>query len=37
MAKKTKVGLKVPTLNELNKKYGSIIKMKASEVDDHNL
>ena len=37
MAKKTKVGLKVPTLNELNKKYGSIIKMKASEVEDHNL
>lgn len=37
MAKKVKVGLKVPTLNELNKKYGSIIKMKASEVDDHNL
>ena len=37
MAKKTKVGLKVPTLNELNKKYGSIIKMKASEVDDNNL
>lgn len=37
MAKKTKVGLKVPTLNELNRKYGSIIKMKASEVEDHNL
>ncbi len=37
MAKKTKVGLKVPTLNELNKKYGSIIKMKASQVEEHNL
>lgn len=37
MAKKTKVGLKVPTLNELNRKYGSLIKMKASEVEDHNL
>ena len=37
MAKKTKVDLKVPTLNELNRKYGSLIKMKASEVEDHNL
>jgi len=37
MAKKTKIGIKVPSLNELNKKYGSIIKMKASEVDDHDL
>ena len=37
MAKKTKVGLKVPTLNELSRKYGSIIKMKASEVEDHDL
>ena len=37
MAKKTKVGLKVPTLNELNRKYGSLIKMKASDVEDHNL
>jgi len=35
MATKTKI--KVPTLNELNKKYGSIIKMKASEVEDQNL
>lgn len=37
MAKKVKVGLKVPTLNELNKKYGSLIKMKASDIEDHNL
>ena len=37
MAKKSKIGIKVPSLNELNKKYGSIIKMKASEVDDHDL
>ena len=31
MAKKTKVGLKVPTANEMAKKYGSMIKL-ASEV-----
>ena len=37
MANKSKIGIKVPSLNELNKKYGSIIKMKASEVDDHDL
>lgn len=37
MAKKSKVGIKVPTLNELGKKYGSIIKMKASDVEDHDL
>ena len=37
MATKTKVGLKVPSLNELNKKYGAIIKMKASDVEDHDL
>lgn len=36
MAKKSKVGLKVPTANEMAKKYGSMIKL-ASEVTDTNL
>lgn len=37
MAKKIKVGLKVPTLNEMNKRYGTSLALKASEVVDHNL
>lgn len=36
MAKKSKVGLKVPTANEMAKKYGSMIKL-ASEVTDTDL
>lgn len=36
MAKKTKVGLKVPTKNEMLKKYSGIIKL-ASDVQEHGL
>ena len=36
MAKKTKVGLKVPSKNELLKKYGSMI-VQASSVESHGL
>lgn len=37
MAKKTKVGLKVPTLNEITKRYGNSVAMDASQVVDHGL
>lgn len=37
MAKKTKVGLKVPTLNEISKRYGNSVAMNAAQVIDHGL
>lgn len=38
MAKqKTKVGLKIPTLNELNRRYGISMSIKASNITDHGL
>ena len=35
MAKKTKVGLKVPTKNEILKKYGSIMRLASDTVESN--
>ena len=38
MAKsKTKVGIKVPTLNEITKRYGHTISLQATKITDHGL
>lgn len=39
MAKKIKpkIGLKVPTINEINKRYGNAITLDASQITDHGL
>ena len=37
MAKKKKVGVKVPTINEITKRYGSSLKISASEEEDLGL
>lgn len=37
MAVKKKVGIKVPTLNEITKRYGASLKVKASETEDVGL
>lgn len=37
MAKKVKVGLKVPTINEITKRYGTSLSLQANLITDHGL